>query len=108
MAERELSFGVRRRTLQQPEPIGQSVPDLDGAHGRHARGRQLDPEREPVEGLADLGDRGGGLVLVESEVGTDGPRPLDEQRDGIGRHASFHGKRRDGAHRLAVERKGLA
>ena len=45
---------------------------------------------------------------LQPEVGTDGPRALDEERDGIGRHASFDGERRDGAQRLAVDRKGLA
>ena len=108
MAERELSLRPRRRPLQQPEPIGEPIPDLDRAHRRHPRRGQLDPEREPVEGLADLGHRGGGLRLREPEVGPDGPRPVDEQRDGVGGHATVQRERRDGEHRLAVDREGLA
>ena len=49
VAERELALRARRRPLQQPEPVGEPIPDLDRAHGRHARGGQLDAEREPVE-----------------------------------------------------------
>ena len=108
VAEGELSFRARRRPLQQPEAIGESVANLDRTHGRHARGRQLDSQRQPVEGLADLGHRGGGLLFPEPEVGTDGPRSLDEERDGIGGLASFDGERRDGEHHLAVERERLA
>ena len=63
MAERELSFRPRYRSLQQPESIGESIPDLDRAHRRHSGGGQLDAQREPVEGLADLGHRGRGIRL---------------------------------------------
>ena len=106
MAERELAFRPRRRPLQQPEPIGEPVPDLDRAHGRHPRRGQLDAEREPVEGLADLGHRVGGLRLAEPEVGPDGAGPVDEQRDGIGGHAAVERERRDGERRLAVDARG--
>ena len=43
MAQRELPFGPR--SLQQPEPIGEPIPHVDGTHGGHAGGGQLDPER---------------------------------------------------------------
>ena len=108
MAERELAFRPRRRPLQQPESIGESIPHLDRAHGRHPRGGQLDPQRESVEGLADLGHRGGGLRLAEPEVGPDGSGPVDEQRDGIGGHAPLQRERCHGEHRLAVHPEGLA
>ena len=60
VAQRELPLRPRRRPLQQPEAIGEPVPYLDRAHRGHARRRQLDAEREPVEGRADLGHRVGG------------------------------------------------
>ena len=108
MAERELSFRPRCRPLQQPESIGESIPDLDRAHRRHSGGGQLDAQREPVEGLADLGHRGGGLRLREPEVGPDGSGPVDEQRDGVGGHAPRQSQRCHGEHRLPVDREGLA
>ena len=60
MPERELPLGAGRGALQQAEPVGETVPDLDRAHRRHARRGELDAEREPVDRLADLGHRVGG------------------------------------------------
>ena len=97
VAQRELAFRARRRPLQQPEPIGESIPDLDGAHRGHPRGRQLDARagaRRAV--VADLGHRRRGLRVAEPEVGPDGTRPVDEQRDGVG------GRRRRRARAVAT------
>ena len=66
VGERELPGRARLRAPQQPEPIGESVADLDRAHRGHAGGGQLDSQREPVEGLADLGHRGGGVGLRQT------------------------------------------
>ena len=94
--------------FNRPESIGEPIPDLDRAHGCHSCGSQLDAQREPVEGLADLGHRGRRFAVPESEVGPDGPGPIDEQRDGVGGHAPVQRQRRHGEHRLAVDREGLA
>ena len=96
LAERELAFRTLARSLQQPEPIGEAIPDLDGAHRGHARRGQLDAEREPVERLADLGHRRGGGLIAEAEVGPHRARPVDEEGDGIGglRRPRRRGERR--------------
>ncbi len=96
MTQRELTLRTRHRPSQQPEPIGESIPHLDRAHGGHARGRQLDAEREPVERLADLGHRGRGLRFPEPEVGPDRPGAVDEHRDGIGGLAPVQCQRHHG------------
>ena len=108
VAERELTFRARCRPLQEPVPIGESVPDLHRAHGGHAGSGQLDPQREPVQGLADLGHRGGGVRLREAEVRSHGSGSIDEQRRGIGGHSAVQGQGRDGDHRLPADRQGLA
>ena len=107
MAERELSFRPRLRGLQQPEPVREPTPDLDGAHGRHPRRGQLDPQREAVEGSTDLGHGGRGLGLPEAEVGPHDAGAVHEQRDGIGGHAPVQLQRRDGEHRFLIDREGL-
>ncbi len=84
MAERELTFGRLGRALQQPEPVGEAIPDLERAHRGHPRRGQLDAEREAVERLADLGHRGGGLRFAEAEVGPHRACPVDEEGDGVG------------------------
>ena len=66
------------------------------------------PSGSPSSGLADLGHRGGGVGLAEPEVGPDGARPVDEQRDRVGGHAALQRERRDREHRLAVDRERLA
>ena len=63
MAERELSFRPGYRPLQQAESFGESIPDFDSAHGCHSGGGQFDAQREPVQGLADLGHRRRGSRL---------------------------------------------
>ena len=106
--QRELALGTGRRALQQAEPVGEPVPDLDRAHRRHARRGQLDAEREPVDGLADLGHRVGGLRIVEPEVGPHGPRPVDEERDRVGGHATVARQGRDRERGLADDGERLA
>ena len=63
---------------QQAEIIPERRRDL--GHGEHVDpgGGQLDGERDPVESLADRGDRRQ-LVVAESEVGTSEHRPVGEQ-----------------------------
>ena len=46
----------------------------------HARGGELDREREPVDAAADLCD-GRGVFVTELEVRIMGSRALSEQRD---------------------------
>ena len=108
VAECEVSLRPGRRSPQQSEAIGEPVPYLDRAHGGHARRGQLDSQREPVECLADLGHRGGGVALSQPEVGTHSARSVHEQRDGIGGLASLQRERWHGEHRLAVEHERLA
>ena len=68
-----------------------------GESSAHAGRRELDRERQPVEAAHDLGDVRR-VVVGEREVRPDGPRPLDEQLDGLGsRRSSSHGPRRPSA-----------
>ena len=63
---------------QQAEIITERRRDL--GHGEHVDpgGGQLDGERDPVDSLADRGDRRQ-FVVAESEVGTSQHRPVGEQ-----------------------------
>jgi hypothetical protein len=67
---------------EQAEAIIQAGRDLVHGKHRHAGGRQLDGQGDPVEPPADLRDCGrvgGG----ERELGLPLPRPLNEQPLGI-------------------------
>ena len=108
MAQRELTLWTRCAALQQAEPVGEPVPDLDRTHRRHARRRQFDAERQPVDRLADLRHRRRGLRVLELEVVAGRTGPLDEQGDGIGGHAAFGRQRRHGGDRLAGHADGFA
>ena len=103
-----LALGPAVRSLQQPEAIAEAVPHLDRAHGGHARRGQLDPQRESVEGRADLCDRGGGLRVVQPEAGAGRAGALHEQRDRIGRDATLERQWRDRQQRLAGHPQVLA
>ena len=76
-------------SLQQTESVGESIPDVPRAHRGHPRRRQLDPQRQCVEHVADLDHRGGCAGILEPELRPDGARPVDEQRDRIGCRATF-------------------
>ena len=108
VAQRELTLRTRRAALQQAEPVGEPVPDLDRTHRRHAGRGQLDAERQPVDGLADLRHRRRGLRVLELEVAAGRAGPLDEQGDGIGGHAALGRQRRHDGDRLARHADGLA
>lgn len=69
---------MRDPTCEKPEPIVEPRRDVLRRHRAHARRRELDRERQPVQAPADLRD-GGGIVRGEIEVGTHRARPLDEQ-----------------------------
>jgi hypothetical protein len=64
--------------LEQIEALRDPLEQLRGLEKLDPRRCQLNREREPVEAADQLVHRGrvGG-------IGSDGPRPLDEQRDGI-------------------------
>ena len=102
VAQRVLALRSRGRDLQQPESIGEPVTDLDRAHRRHPGRGQLDPQRKPIEGLADLEHRRGGLRIVKSEVRSDSSRPVDEQRDGVRGDPTVQRQRLHRQRRLAV------
>ena len=102
-----LALRSRGRDLQQPEPIGEPVTDLDCTHRRHPGRGQLDPQRKPVEGLADLHHRRRGLRIVKSEVRSDGSRPVDEQRDGVRGGPAVQRQRLHRQRRLAVHLEAL-
>ena len=108
MAQGELARRPRCRSLQEPEPVGETVVDLDRAHRRHAGRRQLDPERQAVERLADLGHRVGGLRFPQAEVGSDGARPVDEEGHGVGGRSAVQRQRRHDDGRFAVDAQDLA
>ena len=69
---------------QQTEPVAQPHRDVVRRHRRDARRRELDRQRDAVESLADLDDRGHvGIAKRERRVGGGGP--LGEQPDGLRR-----------------------
>ena len=71
---------------EQLECVVQPAGDLLRRQHAHARGGQLDRERDAVEATADLGHRVA-VRLGERERGQRRVRPLDEQLDRLG-HAS--------------------
>ena len=72
------------RSPQQPESVGESIPDLDGAHRGHPRRCQLDPQREPVE-VSQISITASAVCgSLQPEAGADRSGSLDEQRDGVG------------------------
>jgi hypothetical protein len=57
-AQRLVTFhGLAPPTGEEPEPLIQQTADLRGRHRHHARGREFDRQRDPVQTAADLGDR---------------------------------------------------
>ena len=69
---------------QQAEPVAQPHGDVVRRHGRDARRGELDRQRDAVESLADLHDRGHvGIAKRERRIGRRGP--LGEQPDGLRR-----------------------
>ena len=54
-----VTFQPTARTDEKAEPIIEPVAHLGGRHRRHARGRQLDRQGDPVEVAADLHHGGG-------------------------------------------------
>ena len=66
---------------EQVEPLLEPAEDRLRREQLHARGRELDREREPVEAAADPGHRGRVLVR-ELEARLDRLRPVDEELDG--------------------------
>ncbi len=108
VAQRELTLRTRCAALQQAEPVGESVPDLDRTHRSHACRREFDAERQPVDRLADLRHRRRGLRVLELEVVAGRAGPFDEEGDGIGGHAALGRQRRYGGDRLARNADGLA
>ena len=106
--QRLLALRPKFRSPQQSEAILESIPDLDRTHGSHPSRGQLDPQGEPIEGLADLGHCGGALRVVQPEARTSGAGPLDEQLDGIGCDAALERQRRDRLQRLAGDPQVLA
>src|SRR5207302_8068535 len=78
-AQRLLALGrVADAAGQQREAAPEAAEDLGRPEHLHARRRELDRKRQPVEPDADLADRG--FVLVRGiEVATDAGRPLEEE-----------------------------
>ena len=83
---------------QVPRPAGQELEgpfdpgeQLGGRQDLHARGRELDRERQAIEPAADL-DHRAGVLRGQREVGPAGRRALDEQRD---RRAIHQGRWRE-------------
>ena len=74
---------------EQPEPLAKARGDVRWSHGRHARRRELDGERNPVETTADLRDRHD--VRSFDHRARYGPSPPDPRR---GAAASISGGRR--------------
>ena len=66
VAERLLALRPWFRSLQQPEAIGESIPDLTRAHGGHARRGQLDRPAGARRGVGRSRHRGGGLRVVQA------------------------------------------
>ena len=67
---------------QQAEPVAQPGGELLGPEQPHARGRQLDGQREAVQPRADLG-HGGRVPVGQRERRDRGPGALDEEADGV-------------------------
>ena len=106
--EGELALGPGRAALQETEAIGEPVSYLDRTHRRHARRSQLDAEREPVDGLTDLGDGRGRLGIVDPKVGPHRTSSIDEQRDRVGRLATVTCEWWDRERDLAADGERLA
>ena len=75
-----------------------------GEQPRAGRG-ELDRQRQPVETSADL-HHGGGVRVVDGEVVTHGPRPLDEEAHG-GERGELSERRRLGERRHRQRRDGV-
>ena len=104
--QRRLAIRPELGPGQQPEPVAEPVPHLDRAHRRHPRRGQLDAERQPVEGLADLGSPASAVCSSKiPNPGRTARGPLDEQRHRVGRHATVDGQRR---HRQRAPRPARA
>ena len=68
---------------QQVEAVGELSGDALDRQDAHARGGQLDGERDAIEVLADLGDAGS-VVACDHEVRPNLDGALDEQAHGVG------------------------
>ena len=78
-AQRGVALVGIAAALEQIEPLPDPLEQLLGAEQLDACRGELDREREPVEAADQLVHRG-----RVADIGADGPRPLDEQRDGVG------------------------
>ena len=65
---------------EEVEPLLEPFEDRLRREQLHARGRELDREREPVEAAADPGDRRR-VFVGELEAGLDRLRPVEEELD---------------------------
>jgi hypothetical protein len=78
--------GVARARREQVEAPLEPFEDALGSQHLHARGRQLEGEREPVQPPCDVRH-----VLIGLEGGQKLPGSLDEQRDGLVDRQGRHG-----------------
>ena len=82
-----VSRGARALARQQREAPREGRTHLFGRMGTHARGRDLDRQRQPFERLRQP-DHGVGVVLGEREVRARAARSIDEQRQARRRAAT--------------------
>ena len=93
--------GVARTSGEHGEAPGEAIGQRVGTEQRHPARRQLQRERQTVEGGHDAGD-GGRRTLVQLEPGMHSHGSLGEQTDGVERSRVDGIVRRD-RHRLQRE-----
>ena len=64
VAQRVVAFQSAPRADQQPKAVIKTITHFTGGHRRHSRGGQLDGQRNPIQALTNLDDRGG-LIAVD-------------------------------------------
>ena len=70
---------------EKPKALLQSLEDLGAGEGSDARSGELERKRKVVEPSADVGD-----IPVGLEVGSDRPRPREEEADRFHVHQRGH------------------